>query len=492
MVQRIYNRFDLWIKQDNTATFAGSPSFIDGKNINWLVDWQGITLWPKVNKVLTTTSAIRWIDAFQLWAPDFNRTIIWWDNWDIYKFDSVDNTPEYTITWENIIKIDTLWNDYIIFTKSALNSANTDIYKISRSNAESDNWASLATPLIANAVLNAWVTPTLVVGSDMFIGSQWQVVKFDGNTITDTYNFPDDYVTALTLQWSTIAVYVRTWNVYFWDWWSATESARGYAWSRVEKSVNLNGRDYLTCEDGQLKQGSYTQFWKIFKPKNSFRLEDNTILQNKLDFALDDENAIQNHTSITALDDLYFYGSDSIQWIYRYWSLISWTWNWIHKIITQNHEWTQIDTIYDMYFYERTDRRIYFAYKADTTYWVDYIDLDDLESCNEWYWVTEIFTWWTAFKKKLNVVRMSVSNIDEDKTASLYYRINNQEWVLLRTINSATEDIYYRDNIYVEATWEAFQEFIDIQFKVELDSTTNDNKPPMLNELMIDYTIIEA
>mgnify|MGYP001590244526 CR=1 FL=1 len=490
MVQRTYNRFDLWVKQDNTAIFSGSPSFIDAKNLDWLKDWQGVTLWPKINKLFTSNVALRGIDAEQLWTPDNARTIVWWDNGEIYKFNSTDNTPEYTIAWQNIVQIASLGNDYIIFTKANFSSATINIYKISKSDVQSWIWTSLASALLPSALSHVWVPPVLAVWSELFIWGNGTVRKFDWSTITATETFPDDYVTWLTLQGSTIAVYTRTWNVYFWDWWATVESARGKTWARTEKAVNLNGRDFITSEDWQLKQGSYTQFWKIFNSKNSFRLEDKSQIQNKLDFSSNDDNL--NHTAITALDDVYFFWNDSIKWIYKYWSLIAWTWKGIHKIITQNNAGTQIDFIYDMYFYERTDRRLYFSYKAWSTFWVDYIDLDDLESCNTWYGVTEILTWWTAFKKKLNVARISVSNVDANKTASLYYRVNNQDWVLLRTINSTTEDIYYRENITKEADWSPFKQFIDIQFKIELNSTTNDNKPPMLNELLLDYTIIEA
>lgn len=486
----IYNTFYPWIKQDNYL--VGQSSLIDAKNMDWLKDWQWITLWPKINKTFISNSPIRAIDAEQLSNEDLNRSIAGWDNGEIYKLNSSDNTPVYTITWQNIVHIDTLWLDYIIFTKASLNNAIISIYKIAVFDLQSWNYASLSSPLLPSALSHYWCPPTLVVGSDMFIWGNDQIKKFDWTTITDTYTFPDDYVNWLTLQGSTIWVYTRSWNTYNWDWWSTIESARWYVWARVDKVVSLNGVDYQTTEDWQLKKWLYNQFIRLFKPKTSFRLEDNSQLQRKLDFAIDDPDSLQNRTSISALDDLYFYTKDSVKGIYKYWNIIPWTAQGIHKIITQNHEWTQIDFIYDMYFYERTARKLYFSYKAWATYWVDYIDLDDLESCNNWYAITQVFTWWTSFKKELNVVRISVSNVDSTNTAKLYYRINNQEWILLRTINNTTDDIYNRQNISKEADWIPFSKFIDIQFKIELESSNNDNTPPTLNELMIDYNIIET
>ncbi len=486
MPQRLLNTFYPWIKQDNYLT--GWASFIEWKNIDWLKEWIGITLWPKVNKAILTSWAMRGINWEQLWTVDLNRTIVWGDNWEIYKLNS--DTPVHTITWTNIISIVWLWNNYIIFTKANFNTVWVDIYKISETDLQTNNFTSLASPLLTWQIFNTWVPPTLVTGSsEMYIWTQWAVAVFDWTSITSSFTVPDDYITWLSLQGSTVAIYSISWNTYFWDWAATLESGRWNLWARTEKVVNLSGQDYVTCEDWQLRASSYTQSQRIFKPNKSYRLENNSILSTKLDFSLEDPD--QNKTSISALDDLYFYGRDTIKWIYKYWNLFPWLSNGIHKIITQNHEGTQIDIIYDMFFYERTDRKLYFSYKAWTTYWVDYIDLDSLETCTSWYWVTEVFTGWTAFNKELDVIRMSVSNVDENNTVSLYYRVNNQDWVLIRTINSVTDDIYYRENISTESTWESFKDFIDVQFKVELNWEWTDT-PPTLNELLWSYTITKA
>ena len=486
MPQRLLNTFYPWIKQDNYLT--GWASFIEWKNIDWLKEWIGITLWPKVNKLFTTQEPMRAINFIQTSSVDLRYWLIAWDNWNIYRADSVDNTPVFTATWE-VRQIVVMSNFYYLFI---LNGSNLiDIYKINTADVLSNNWDWLT----ITSATNLWSSgcpPYLVTwSSEMYIWLQGSVVTFDWTTITDTFTPPSWEVVWLSLQWSTVAIYSNNGKTYFWDWAATLESGRWYMWARIERIVNRWGQDYVTCEDWQLRVSSYTQSQRIFKPNQSYRLEDNSILSTKLDFSYDDIDWKQNNTSISALDDLYFYWSDTVKWIYKYWSLFPWLSNGIHKIITQNHEGTQIDYIYDMFFYERTDRILYFSYKAWTTYWVDYIDLDSLETCTSWYWVTEVFTGWTAFKKKLDVIRMSVSNVDENNTASLYYRVNNQDWVLIRTINSVTDDIYYRENIFTESTWVPFKEFIDVQFKVELNWEWTDT-PPTLNELLWSYTITEA
>ena len=499
MPQRIYNRFDLWIKQDNTATFAWSPSFIDSKNLDWLKDWQGITLWPKVNKWILTNWAVTGINMRSLLTEDTSESLVWTEDWEIYRLDSADNTPEFTIAWKVIIKT-VLWdNFYYIFVKTTIDTANMDIYRVNQANASLWDFSSLSSRYVNQSFVTFWTFPILIAWDTMFIwvSSSIKTIKYESDPATLIYGwvigsfwFVDDFVKWLTLQWSTIAVYTRSGKVFFWDWGATLESARGYAWARVCSVINLNGRDYITFEDWQMKVWSYTQFQKIFKPNISFRLEDNTQVQTKFDFSVLDYNKSSN--SEIGLDDIYFSCNDSVKWIYKYGSIIPWTQPGIHKIITENHLWDTIDEIYTMYFHERDSRKLYFSYSSGATYWVDYIDLDDLESCSSWYWVTEVFTWGTSFLKNLNVVRVTFQNTDADKTANLYYRINNWSWELLRTINSTTEGIYYRENISNDLTGWAFKEFIDIQFKVELASTTNDNKPPMMCELFIDYSITKS
>lgn len=488
MPQRIYNSFYPWIKQDNYLTWSGS--FIDAKNMDWLKEWIWITLWPKVNKAFKSNAEIFWISSEQVSDVNLNRSLAGWLNWELYKLNSSDNTPVYTITWKNIVSITTFLSDYIIFTKN-LTTLSIDIYKISKSDVENNIYTSLSAPLITWALVHYWIPPLLSVWSDLFIWWNREIKKFNWTVIVDTYTFPDDYVVWLTLQGSTVWVYTRSWNSYNWDGWSAIDSARGYVGARTSKVVSLSWLDYQTTEDWQLRKWLYNQFIRIFKPNNSFRLENNTQIQKKLDFSIDQPSNLQNRVSINALDDLYFYTSDSNKWIYKYWNIISWTSQWLHKIVNKNHEWNDIDYIYDMFFYEVADRKIYFSYKAWTTYWVDYIDLDDLETSNTGYLVSEVFTGGTEFLKKLNVVRLSVSNTDANNTVTLSYRVNNWDWIEIRTINSTTEDIYYRENISVDANWFPFQQFVDIQFKLEFNWQWT-NKPPTLNEMMIDYTIIEA
>ena len=492
-MQRTYNTFYPWVKQDDFLT--GWPSFIEHKNVDGLRDGYWITLWPKVNKaVLTWTRAMRSLDAFQTATWDLDRTYSGWDNGEIYKLNSVDNTPIHTLSTNNtIVKTALLWSDLYFFWKSTLSSSNIWVAKISEADAESNTWVAMNETFKASGdLLNRWCPPVLVIWSLMYIWGNWDVRTMDAAWTVTPFWFPDGNVVWLTLQGSTIAVYCDTGNTYFWNWGANVESWRWELWARGQKTVWLNGQDFVTTEDGQLKTWAWTSFGELTKPKQSLRTEDNSSLQDRLKFINDDTDWHQDSTMIIARRDMYLYASDSIKWIYKYGNVIPWLAKWLHKVVTQNNAGVQIDTIFDMYYYEKTLRRLYFSYKAGSTFGIDYIDLDSLDTNTTWYVVTEVFTGWTSFKKEINRVRINVSNVDATNTVKLYYRVNNQSWVLLREIKSTTDDIYYRENITTEATNVALKNFIDIQFKVEFTSANGDNTPPTLHELMLDYDIIET
>ena len=492
-MQRVYNRFDPWVKQDDFLT--GWPSFIEHKNIDWLRDGYWITLWPKVTKVvLTDTTPIRGMEARQLTTVDLDDTYAGWDDWVIYKFNWTDNTPAFTLAnWYNIVQTVILWNSLFFFYKDWFWTS-VWMAKISVTNAKNDNWWTIDENFKALwTFIHVSVPPVVVIGTKMFFwNTKTWVSSMDESWAVVTRTFLDDYSSSITLQGSILWVYTRSWNIYFWDGASATESARWIVWARVQEVATLDWRDYITTEDWQSKVWSYTSFQRLTKAKQSRRLEDNSILSDRLNFTHNDPDNHQNHTTRVAKDDVYITCSDTIAWIYKYGNVIPWLAKWFHKIITQNHLGTQIDIIYDIYYYERNDRVLYFSYKAGSTFWIDSIDLDDLTTNTSWFAITELFTGGTSFKKQINRVRVNVSNIDSTNTVGLYYRVNNQSWILLRTINSTTEDIYYRENITKDATWSSLRNFIDIQFKVEFTSDNGDNTPPTLHELMLDYDIIET
>jgi hypothetical protein len=488
MATRSYNAFYPWVKQDDYLT--GWANFIEHKNVDGLRDGYWITLWPLVsNQLLTSTSAMRAMEWSQVSTWDTSKIWVWWDNWHIYNLDSVDNTPEHTLSaGQHIVQVVQQWDNLFFFTKDSYAAKNMKVAYILASDAALWLWWTM------NEALVIWISvegcpPILVVWTDVFAWGSWYIHRITSAWLQDSYAFPDDDVFWLTLQGSTVVVYSQSWTIYFWDWGSTSENARTKLGSRVQKVTQISNQDFVTTEDGQLYIWSGYTYQRITKPKRSLRLEDNSTLTDKLKFINDDTGAHQNKTMISARDDIYMYASDTTKWIYKYWNILPWLPKGLHKIISENYAGTQIDYIYDFFYFERTINKLFFSYKAGTTYGVDFIDLETLTTSTDWYIISDVFSWGTSFKKKINTVRVATSNTASTNTVILSYRINNWSWEVLRTISEDNNTII-AENIHKLPDGTSFKQFIDIQFKVEFHSDDGDNTPPTLHEFMLDYDII--
>jgi len=336
--------------------------------------------------------------------------------------------------------------------------------------------------------------PILNFNNALYSGNSGSIIKveagftpWDNNIPSENiFGFPGDTVVWLTLQGTTVVVYTRSGIIYFWDGVDTTYQAIKDLKTRVSKVVSKGGIDYVSTEDGQLYIWSGLSFQRVTKPKLSNRMEDNSTYNKRLSFAIDEPNLAQNRSMEVALDDVYMYSNDTIKGIYKYGKLIPWMQDGLHKIITQNHAGTQIDYIYDMKFYERGLRRLYIAYKAGSTYWIDYIDLDSLETCTDGYMISEVFSWGTSLLKELSRMRRATSNTAWNNYINLYYRVNNQDWILIRNINDAENEIE-RQNISKDATTSSFKRFIDVQLKIEFHNDDGWENAPTLHELMQEY-----
>ncbi len=489
MPTRTYNTFYPWIKQDDKIW---NPWFIDASNLTGLATGEWITIWPKSNKLFTTNGAMRGIHIEkQTRVASNDENFAYWDNWEIYRFDWADLTPIYTVTtwfqvtWFTLIE----WEPAFLHRESATSSV-LDLWISETLNFDPARVTEVADERF---ITHNEVVPIVEYWDELIFGWFWNVVSLkNDNTdpvatkqVYSLFSWSCQWIANL---WNQLYLYNSKGKVDIWDWSSNALSGSNAINFPPRKVHQTASETFVTSRDGSLYRGNGWQFgtWPLIKYKKSKRLNDNSDFQDKFNFSWTSEVRWQYLTS--AWDALYVGCNDWVPWIYIYDNIVAGTQKGFHKAITTNHEGTQIDEVYAIA-YDHTQDRVFYSYKAGTTYWIDYVSTTDRESALSWYGVTEVYTWGTSFKKKLNVVRISVENVDENNTAKLYYRINDQDWVLLRDINSTTEDIYYRDNIYTESDWQAFKEFIDIQFKVEL---TSDWIPPILNELMIDYTIIEA
>lgn len=493
MVQRNYNNFTSWVQQDDF--FTNWPNFIEHKNIDGLRDGYGVTLWPKMNKQFTT-------GLKSMFAVQLEQISTWWLeesysgglDWVIYRMNATDDTPTYTlVNGGNIIAIEELWDYLYLFYKLDLTSSLIGCARITKFAANANTWlADLDETFITSGTWlgNAGIPPILNFNNALYLWAGASIKKIDATWVTDTFWFMWDTVTGITLQGSTIVVYTRWGLVYFWDGVATTYQAIKNLKTRVSKVVSKAGIDYISTEDGQLIIGSGLSFQRVTKPKLSNRMDDNSAYNKRLSFSIDEPNLSQNRSMQVVLDDVYMYASDTIKGIYKYGKLIPWMQDGLHKIITQNHAGTQIDYIYDMNFYERGLRRLYIAYKAGSTYWIDYIDLDSLETCTDGYMISEVFSWGTSLKKEISKLSRATSNTAWNNYIKLYYRVNNTAWVLIENINDATNEIE-RENLNNDATQSSYKQFIDVQLKIEFHNDTGWQDAPTLHEIMQEYDAID-
>ena len=487
MPTRTYNRFTQWVQQDDYLT--NWPNFIEHKNIDGLRDGYGLHLWPKVNKGIITTGIINSIEFERASNPiDLDESLIWWGRF-LYRLDSPDSTPAYTFTdadveIRQIVFLGSYW--YIVYQQL---SGNARIARVSGADVSNGTFTSMDEAYVTNI----WTTvrlslPYIIIGTSIYFWIAGSIAVFDWTPTLTSFWFPDDLIKGMSLRGTTIMVYTRSGNIYQWDWTSSTYSSLTNIWTPICNVSSWAIYDFIHTYDGQLFIWQWLSVQALTYPKKSKRWDDNSVYKTRLSFWLLDEEH-QNTIWVTALNDMYIFSNDSDPWIYKYGKLNTQMQSWFHKAITENHEWTQIDVIYDMRFHERGSRFLYFSYKAGSTYWVDYIDLDSLETTTDWYAITEVFAWNTpSYEKTIKQLIRSSSNTSGSNYIQIHYRVNNGSWVLVENINDATDIITSRE-IAKDSTGQAFNENIDVQLKISLHNDDWWEDSPTLHELIYEYNL---
>lgn len=488
MASRIYNNFHLWLWHDNHK--SGWPKFIDSAWLTWLSNWYWVTLWPKSNKLLYSTNALRWMYIQLLNNVEVDvRHLAFWDAWEIYNFSlSTDNTPAYTMTNWWAVRGMFLLENYIYILYEAVQWKDLlNVAQVLQSDVEDWTYASMNETLYTNFITHFDNPPILVTAKIAYIWGLDVVKNITASAATTSFSSLNWYVTWISKHLTQFTMYTSTNEVYYasqtamvsWSWLNS--------WSNIldfppRKVIQNSSTDYITTKDWMLHIWSWPSTQEITRPIMSNRLEDNTIYSTLFNFDLWAENSWT--TMAYARWKLYVVANDTNPWIIIYWKLIQWVPAWFHKAITVNNEWEAFEYIYSIA-YEQISGKIYYTYKTATKYWVDYIDLNSKETCKYWYWVTEIFSANTSYEKELLALRTTTSYTSWDNYVKVSIRINNWVWELVRSINEA-DDIIKK---YENKTWFK-KENIDIQFKVELSNETQWENAPVLHELMYNYNIL--
>jgi len=487
MPSRTYNKFYPWIKQDNFIT--GWASFIEWMNVTWLKIGYGAILWPKSNKLFTTgTSKMYWLDVFSRTDGSLSQTYFWWENGEIYRGTATDDTPTHTLASGNIIVGITLFRGwYFFFTKTSLTTTGIWVSRISQANADSDTWGTMDESFVVQWTWSHISTPpTYRFWDILIIWDNGTIRTIDSAWAVGTsYSFPVSYVMGISKHWTTIKLYEDTWTMYFWDGVTNGFTSSQDTKIRVASSWQQANNDFVSNEQWDLYISSWYSSQLLSKATKSNRLNDNSTYEDKMKFW---PNRNKDISIVTAEDDMYFIAEDTQVWIYQYWSIVPWVPKGFHKVVSRSNGNLPFEDITCMDYYSRENQFLLYAFKTQSgVYWVDKIDLNSLETAEDWYLISDIFAWGSILEKHIIMLKIARSYASWDDYIKLYKRVDNAaSWTEI-TLQTLTDDIIARDNISSET-----DEWIDIQFKIEFHNEAQDSNPPILHELSHDYDIIKT
>ena len=491
-----YNTFFEWVQQDDII--ASNEWILEAKNIDWNRTGYWVTIWPKTNKQVATNVPIYATSDF--W-PD--QIFIWhdWTKAEIYLDTDTDLTPSATIDWTSL---DNNWNttnywrfetimrfDWQFYVTGRDSGNNVQVHRIRDTDpVTSDNWEFdlLSSPIVWK---NIPVIHTDWASIYFWIGWTITVTSWGSYPISFT-NFAifNQTITWISRHWTQFYVhqYSDTYGgrVSLWDWETAAVSANIDLWFQPTRTTSKAWNDFITTSDWEFYAWSGYQFQKLLSPKKTIRGLDNSWYVDKIDFTyyLEQDQTERVNIALQQVQwDIYWITNDTTKWIYKYWNLIEWLTPSLHKIVWTNYNWDTISEIYSSYYNQQT-KKYYYTYKSWTSYLVDYIDLDSLETAQDWSFVTQIFRWPPEKVIKIKEIRLTTSYTSWDNYIKLSRRLDNWSWEEVRTINDSTDTI-----VRHRITNNQNKEFTDIQFKIELHNNLQTNTPPILHGLELIYTI---
>ncbi len=472
-----WNKPYAWISQDDIVASPGQ--IIEGKNIDWLRTGFGWTLWPKpVKQILTSNTPMRAIDGSRSsnWNPDYTYTVGDWGN--IYRLGYPDNSPVHTLAWwENIVNWQTFitWSIYY-FMKNTWN----DHYNLCSNwiwYADSDNWVDDLNESVHTGMYCPYTPPMYVTWTFIYIGYSNHILRIDTSWTQTVFNMFNRYVVGITQHWTQFYVYSSNWKLSLWDWVSTSVSANLDLWFRIRKTEQKAWIDYVTSEKGDLYIMSGYTAQLISEVTQSDRLEDNSQYISKKNFKT------WEYTSkalIFTWNDLMLASNDTQVGIYKYWDLIPWIAKSFHKVLTNNNTSNNLDEIYALEYVEPINT-LYYSYKQWTTYWIDKIELNNLTTAQDWYFITDVIRGLPNEENQVIKLKMLTSYTSWDNYIKLSKRVNNGVWEEVRTINNATDTIDMEEINTESDNW------FEFQLKVEIHNELQTEFPPILHEMSLEF-----
>lgn len=478
-----YNNFTTWESQDDFLTAWGR--LLETYWVTWLRNGRGLTLWPKTNKLLLTNDKIRGIDAYPQSTNDDTKNLIFWDSGEIYRFADTDLTPSYTHSlWYHVVWTYVIQPYQYFIVKDSFSSANITIMRETVSNVNNWTFATInETWLSAGTINHLYVPPYKQIAWQTYIWGLWKMTKYDSSAIATHYSYFGRYIVWFSIHQWTFLVYTSEWKVFFWNWLDSADASfsnRGQElWFIPRKVIQWPNYDYVISDDWQVYIWWGAEFQQLTYKRYTNRGNDNSQYVVKQDFTPNKED----WQLLTVARDRVYIAENGV---YEFGNLLPWLPKGLHKSIAYNHEWIAIDDVYAMYYNSMT-KQVLFAYQAWASYWVDYIDLESMETNQTWYAVTEVFSgyneWIITFQKQVEAIRYATLNTSWSNYIKLYKRVDNWTWELFKTINNATDTIDWK-NLRTEK-----DSFLDWQFKIELYNSDKWVNPPILPWLQLQYGV---
>ena len=472
--------FYKWIAKDDYVTTDATYLYWD--NIDSSIFGYWATISRKSSKLIETSHPIYDIGGNLESNNDSNKVIVGHDgtNGYIYKFNSADSTPEVTVsptdTTYNLLS-SIAFNTYYYFMghnpletdRSAMHHATNSALTMNYDTFTDANFGS------------NYIMKNITAKSVTMIAGQSRVwtIPSSSTVVTERKIFTWE-VTGVEEVGTQILVYTDRSRVYIWDGVSGSVNGSKKLWYNSLKTWISWDSVFSTTDKGSIVEGNWYSFGEIYKSRKTRKAEDSSAYYDILDYSSPIDDKTQGNSIDSVNWETYF-----IEWWKRI-SKLAYVRPWVPKgmstVLSKNYDNVTIDKIYCI---KASRGCVYFSYKAWSYYWVDKIDCDSLDSHQSGTIITQIFRGVPDTESKIKRIKLTYSNTSWNKGISLYKRINWWSWVLIRDYNESDDKIR-RAKITNQT-----DQFVDIQFKVVLTNTDQDDTPPILHDLSLEYSVIE-
>lgn len=485
MPKKQWTWFYKWIAKDDYVTT--DATYLQWDNIDSSIFGYGATISRKSNKAIETHWPIFDINGRTSSLSEELTRLVWYNDtdWYIYTLASTDNVPEGTISstdteyWK-LSSVIWLNSWFVLLWRT---SANTRDFLFHYSNTSSINVSAMDFDVsFPNRIFNDNIPPMISAKWLGLIWSSWSVLvltPWNPPTFSQKSIFTDE-VKSIQESWTTILVYTEDKRVAVWDWVATSVNATKKIGHLQMRTVWTDKSIYWVTNTWNLLNGNGYSFNEEYKKRKTLKWESSSSYEKILDFSMWKEEKEVSNPIEAVWSDIYIIQD----WnkIAQLWSVRPWVPQWMSTILNKNYNWVDIDKIYCL---REINGRLYFSYKAGTYYWVDYIDFDALESNTQWTIITSVFRGVPDTESKIKRIKITYSNTSWNKGIDLYKRINGWSWVLIRNYNESSDAIK-RSKITNQT-----DQFVDIQFKVVFTNTDQDDTPPILHDLSLEYSVIE-